>query len=246
MNRTVTLSILLMAMATHQVQADNNIVPPEIPTAIDLSNHDINRIVCPGKINDLIFSEEKGLTGHFSDNNAFVKFKIEQRGSERIHAATPSELFLVCENTVYTMIANPKDMPSVTLRLAAAQEKALSANIQAFKELPLEKRVLQVIREAYNRTYPSGYRIVETGTPLLLSPEFEILLTQTINIDGIGLKLKELTAKSQMEREARIDEAFFLNAKFSDSLLAVAVDSHILQPGESTRIFVVEQKELDR
>ncbi len=245
MNKIVTLSIFLMAM-TSGVKADSNIIPPEIPTAIDLSNHDINRIVCSGKINDLIFSEEKGLTGHFADNNAFVKFKIEQRGGEQIHAVTPSELFLVCENTVYTLIASPKDIPSVTLRLAPAQEKALNTNIQTFKELPLEKRVLQVIREAYNRTYPSGYRIIEVGTPLLVSPEFEIILTQTVSIDGIGLRLKEFVAKSRVEREVRIDEAFFLSPKVSESLLAVAIDSHILQPGESTRTFVVEQKELDR
>ena len=45
----------------------------EVPTMVQLSNKDINRIVCPGPMSDLIFSKEKGITGHFSGNNAFIK-----------------------------------------------------------------------------------------------------------------------------------------------------------------------------
>ena len=35
-----------------------NVIPAEVPTAVELSNTDINRIVCPGPMNDLIFSKE--------------------------------------------------------------------------------------------------------------------------------------------------------------------------------------------
>ena len=37
----------------------NTVIQAEIPTAVELSNMDINRIVCPGPMNDLIFSQEK-------------------------------------------------------------------------------------------------------------------------------------------------------------------------------------------
>ena len=53
---------------------------------------DINRIVCPGPMNDLIFSQEKGMTGHFSGNNGFIKFKIEDSGDDYVYADTQSEL----------------------------------------------------------------------------------------------------------------------------------------------------------
>ncbi|EKD39762.1 MAG: hypothetical protein ACD_75C00302G0014 [uncultured bacterium] len=244
-NKSLILTLLFVMVAA-EGKADNLTAPPEVPTAIELSNRDINRIVCPGRINDLIFSEEKGLTGHFAENNAFIKFKIEQLGDERSYAEDPSEIFVVCDNSVYTLIATPKDIASVTLRLTAAPQKALHANIQAFNDLPLEKRVLQVIREAYGKSYQSGYRIVEIAEEIFLSSELNLTLTKIVNVDGVGLRLKEFTAKSASQDELTVEEAFFLNPAISESLLAVAVDNHTLQPGESTRVFVVEQKELDQ
>ena len=244
-NRFLILTILLVMMTTES-KAENLTAPPEVPTAIELSNRDINRIVCPGRINDLIFSEEKGLTGHFADNNAFIKFKIEQLGDERSYAEDPSEIFVVCDNTVYTLIATPKEIASVTLRLSASLQKTLNANIFAFNELPLEKRVLQIIREAYSRTYQSGYRITEAADEIFLSPELRLTLTKIVNVDGVGLRLKEFTVASTARDELTIEEKYFLHPQISESLLAVAVDHHTLEPGESTRVFVVEQKEQDQ
>jgi len=55
-----------------------NFIAAEMPTIVQLSNRDINRIVCSGPMSDLIFSEEKGVTGHFSGNSAFIKFKAKR------------------------------------------------------------------------------------------------------------------------------------------------------------------------
>jgi conjugal transfer pilus assembly protein TraK len=131
-----------------------NVITAEIPTTVKLSNHDINRIVCPGPINDLIFSQEKGLIGHFSGNNGFIKFKIEDTGDGYIYADTQSELFVVCNNAVYTLLVTPSDIPSTTLRLASPQGEVFKKNIALYKNLPLEKQALQIIREAYSGTDP--------------------------------------------------------------------------------------------
>lgn len=239
-------AVLIVLVAT-EIKAETLVIPPEIPTALELSNRDINRIVCPGTINDLIFSEEKRMTGHFSGNNAFIKFKVEQLGEKEFsYADTPSELFVVCDNTVYTMITTPQDIPSVTLRLTPAQGKNLQKNIADFKELPLEKRVLQVIHEAYNEIFPSSYGVTDMGVSVTLTPDLEIRLIQVVDVDGVGLRLKKYAVKSLVQHELTVEEKTFLTPQVSNSILAVAVDTHNLQAGASTLAFVVEQKEQDQ
>jgi len=65
----VPLTAALLAMTVGNCQADT-VIPAEIPTAVELSNMDINRIVCSGPMTDLIFSQEGGI--HFALVNFFL------------------------------------------------------------------------------------------------------------------------------------------------------------------------------
>ena len=238
----ITASALIIAAPAHA----DNVIPFDVPTIVELSNHDINRIVCPGQMNDLIFSKEKGLTGHFSGNNAFIKFIIEDNGDEYIYADTPSELFVVCNGTVYSLIATPRDISSVTVRLGSPMEDSLKENIAHYKNLPLEKQALQIIREAYNGTYPSSYRVTESNRRIKLSSDLETILLQAVDVDGIGLRMKKYQVKSLASCQISVDEKAFLLPSISNSILAIAVEDHSLLPGEATRVFVVEKKELEQ
>ncbi len=239
------VTIALMSMAHGHCLAVE-VIPAEVPTAVELSNMDINRIVCPGPMSDLIFSQEKGLTGHFSSNNAFVKFKIEDIDGEYLYADEQSELFVVCNNTVYTLIVTPTDIPSVTLRLASPKGDHFQKNIAHYKNLPLEKQALQIIQEAYNETYPASYRVVESATLESISPDLEVKLVQLVDVDGVGLRLKKYLVKSLSDEEATVDEKVFLSSAVGPSILAVAVENHRLNTGQTTRVFVVDQKEQTR
>jgi conjugal transfer pilus assembly protein TraK len=75
------LTLAAIFTSTTSLQAED-VIPAEVPTAVELSNTDIYRSVCPGPLRDLIFSKEKGMTGHFPGKNAFVKFKIEDNGTD--------------------------------------------------------------------------------------------------------------------------------------------------------------------
>jgi len=232
-------ALLLFASTVH----GDNVIPAEVATPVELSNHDINRIVCPGPMTDLIFSKEKGLTGHFSGNNAFIKFKIEDVGGEYIYADEQSELFVVCNNTVYTLIVTPTDIPSVTIRLASPKGDSFRKNIAHYKNLPLEKQALQIIREAYDGTYPSSYRVSEPAKVETLSPDVEVTLTQVVDVDGVGLRLKKYVVKSLVQEPVTLNEKLFLSSSVSGSILAVAIEDHNLDPGQTTSVFVVDQKE---
>ena len=238
----VPLTADLLAMTVANCRADT-VIPAEIPTAVELSNMDINRIVCSGPMTDLIFSQEKGLTGHFSGNNAFIKFKIEDMGGEYIYADEQSELFVVCNNRVYTLIVTPMDIPSVTIRLASPKGDSFRENIAHYKNLPLEKRALQIIREAYNETYPSSYRVSEHAKLESLATDLEVTLTQVVDVDGAGLRLKKYVVKSLATDPVTLNEKLFLSSSVSQAILAVAIENHRLHNGQTTRVFVVDQKE---
>jgi len=237
-----TASALIIAASAYA----DAVIPSDVPTMVELSNRDINRIVCPGQMNDLIFSKEKGLTGHFSGNNAFIKFIIEDNGDEYIYADTPSELFVVCNGAVYSLIATPKNISSVTVRLGSPRGDTLKENIAHHKNLPLEKQALQIISEAYKGTYPSSYRVTETNRQITLSSDLETILLQAVDVDGVGLQLKKYQIKSLASCRVSVDEKTFLSPSISNSILAIAVEDHSLQPGEATMVFVVEKKELEQ
>ena len=237
----LTTAVLFMMVAGTCLA--NTVIQAEIPTSVTLSNKDINRIVCPGPMNDLIFSQEKAMTGHFSGNNGFIKFKIEDSGNEYIYAETQSELFVVCNNAVYTLLVTPANIPSVTLRLASPAGDSFKKNIAHYQNMPLEKQALLLIREAYHGTYPTSYRISEATRKVSLSSDLVVQLLQVVDVDGVGLRLKKYLVKSLSKNSIEVNEQRFLSSLISQSILAVSVENHTLKPDQSTMVFVVDQKE---
>lgn len=68
-------------------------------------------------------------------------------------------------------------------------------------------------------------------------------LTQVVDVDGVGLRLKKYAVTSLAHEQRSLEEKSFLLSSVSQSLLAVAIEDHHLQNGQTTRVFVVEQKE---
>ncbi|TKB23381.1 hypothetical protein FCL47_22530 [Desulfopila sp. IMCC35006] len=220
-----------------------NFIAPEMPTNVQLSNRDINRIVCSGSMSDLIFSEEKGITGHFSGNSAFIKFKAEEFNGLLSYAETPSELFIVCNGAVYTLIAEPQEISSVTLHLAAPAKDVFKKNIDHYKNMPLERQVLQIIKEGYEGGYPSSYKVSNADTLVPLCGDLSVNLMQTVDVEGVGLRLKQFKVASTKDETMELQEKTFLSLGISESILAVAIEDQVLNFGEVTRVFVVEKRE---
>ena len=241
------VAILLFTLFAIPVYAGelpaSNLIPPELTTAVTLSSSDINRIVCSGTVNDLIFSEEKGVDGHFAGNSAFVKFKISKQGEELSYATTPTELYVICNNAVYSLIATPEHIPAVTLRLAPAVTDRLKENVSRFQGLPFEKKVLQLIREASAGEFAESYRVTPAAVPVNLSADLYIKLYRIVEVEGIGLRLKEYSVRATAAGSTlQLDEKMFLTPEMGERIIAVAIEQHNLKPGEATRIFVVEQR----
>jgi conjugal transfer pilus assembly protein TraK len=240
--RTMTTAIFLALCGSAYAETG---IPPEVPTMVEFSNKEINRIVCSGPISDLIFSKEKGLTGHFTGNNAYIKFSIEELNGKRSYAGEPSELYVVCNGATYSLVANPSDREAATVRLAPPKSDGVNKNISLFKNMPIEKQALKLIKEGYAGTYPSSYKVTENKPiGISLCPDLEVVPKESVDVDGVGLRL-EIFQVTLLNAEMDIDEKIFLSGRISDSILAVAIEDHKLKSGDRTRLFVVEKKEKD-
>jgi hypothetical protein len=66
---------------------------------------------------------------------------------------------------------------------------------------------------------------------------------QTVDVEGIGLRLKQFKVASTRDETMELKEKTFLSLFISEAILAVAIENQVLNTGEATRVFVVEKRE---
>jgi conjugal transfer pilus assembly protein TraK len=242
MKKYLAAMALAFSCVAHITHAETG-VPPEVPTMVDFSNKEINRIVCPGEISDLIFSKEKGLTGHFTGNSAYIKFSIEEMNGKRTYASEPSELYVICDGSTYSIVANPIGKQPATVRLAPPKSADVDKNIAIFKNMPLENQIIRLIKDGYAGSYPSSYKLSETSPAKISLPDLDMKEKERVDIDGVGLRLKIFQVVALADKE--IEEKTFLTNQISDSIIAISIEDHKVRRGHKTRILVVERKEKD-
>lgn len=216
-------------------------VIPEVSTAVTLSNSDINRITCREEIKDVVFSREKGLSVKTVGKDAFVKFLITRKDEKEVYSSTPSELFVVCGENVYNLIALPKRVPSQTVRLTPGAER-IRENRRMYGELPFEKKILAIIRSVYTSEIPEGFNTVPVGDKLSLFKDLEVTLVRTHRVEGEGLLVKEylLAAKNSGE-VLKLTEKDFLRPAIATRPVAISLDRHELGQGDTARLIALEQ-----
>jgi conjugal transfer pilus assembly protein TraK len=214
---------------------------PEVSTAVTLSNSDINRITCREEIKDVIFSREKGLSVKAVGKDAFVKFLIARKDEKEVYSSTPSELFVVCGENVYNLIAMPRRVPSQTVRLAPGSEK-IRENRSMYRELPFEKKILSIIRSVYTNEIPEGFSTAAANTHLSLFRGLVVTLVRTHRVEGEGLLVKEYLLAVKKPGEAlKLSEKDFLRPAIAAKPVAIALDRHDVRQGDTGRLIVVEQ-----
>lgn len=232
-----------------------NPVLPEIVNQVVLSNTDVNRIACPGPVQDLIYSTEKQVEASYWEKDVFIKFKKAKRGTDVLYAADPTEFFIRCEDTVYNIVATPQQVSAVTLRLASPRRQQIESNVSAFAGMGLEEKILKLIKQAYRGEIPEDYTQEKRNDFVNLSQDLIVTKKLVIKVEGEGLILTEYQARSNRydtrtgtglqaknsEEELRLRETDFLRPSMGKRILAVSVVDHVLKRGDTTRVFVVSQ-----
>ncbi|MEW6487334.1 MAG: type-F conjugative transfer system secretin TraK [Thermodesulfobacteriota bacterium] len=220
----------------------NVVVHPETPTVVEMSSTDVNRVTCAEPIQDVVYSAEKGVSVRFLDREAFVKFLVRKKGTETLYATEPTELYVVCGGAVYTLIAQPRRIPPPPIRLAAPKGDAVRENRAHLGGLPRELKLVTLIREAYTGELPESYLVRPLNRPVALSPNLTVVVRRLVVVEGEGLQVKELHVTAKPEGgERHLAEPLFADPALGpERKAAVAIEKTNLQPGETTRVFVVE------
>ena len=213
-------------------------VTPEVPSLVELSSSDINRLVCPVEIKDVIYSKEKGLVVKIAGRNAFVKFAIKKEAEKEIYSATPTELYVVCGEKVFNLIAVPKRIPSKTVMLSGEGNKA-TQNISLFSGMPSEKKILGVIRNVYTENIPDSFTIREANKSFDLFKGLRVTLRRTISVEGEGILVKEFVIQAAESME--LQEKDFLRNDITTNPIAVSIDRLKLSNGEKARVIIAER-----
>ena len=219
------------------------VVPPEVATKIRLSSSDLNRISCSSEIKDALTSTEKGVIIKITGKDAFVKFKALKRGDKLIYSTTPTELYVVCGDETYSMVAIPQRVPSQTIRLSSGKERKIKDNMSLFSGLPFEKMMLKAIQDIYTEQIPESYTVLKKDKRIDAYKEVRMMLKRVVDVEGEGLRIKEyLVSLKDGHTQFKMNEKMFIRTELAENPIAISIEQHILRPGDTTRAFVVEQR----
>ena len=244
-------------------------VLPDVTTRVDLSNRDINRITCMGGrlMKNVVLSTEKGVTSKSDGSNAFIKFKIMKNSAtgDMSYIKEPVELYVMCgsEGDTYTLIGQPKNITAQTVQLVSNKPN-IRKNHSDFKDMPLEKKALEIIRQSYSGDFPESYTVkqvekelslfiskgrVKKGTVDAKASNVRVDMKRIVEIEGEGLLLKEYALKltdDYPEDEIKVSEKMFLLPELANSPVALALDPMIIGKKYDTRLFVLEAHRNDK
>ncbi|WP_176592797.1 type-F conjugative transfer system secretin TraK [Sphingobium sp. EM0848] len=220
---------------------------PDQASHIRLSNRDVNHIVCVGgDVEDVKFSAEKGLAVERGGSDAWIKFLVletdDQGAKTRTYVTTPSEFFVSCNGSIYSLYAEPADIPAQTVSLVPGIAQRARANEALLGPLVEEERAVGIalallqdrIPASFMEVAPSRDSVTITDTPGLIVKE-----RRRLEIDGAGLSVSEYLVSSTTS--ASLDERSFLDRSLGADIFAVTLDRLAIGPRETARLIVVRR-----
>jgi conjugal transfer pilus assembly protein TraK len=221
---------------------------PDVSTAIELSASDVNRVTCVnGAITDVIYSQEKGLVVKYSGKNAFIKFHVISEGnkSKLLYSNTPTEIYFVCDDQVYTVVALPKRIPAQQVKLSNAVVNRIKQNKDFFADMSYEQRLVTIIQRTYKDDFEDSWIVHGINRIIDDFSNYQVTHVRNVVIEGEGILLKEyhvrFTDMTRMEG-GRIEEKMFLTRDLTSNTVAIALDKTLVKPNERVRLFIVESK----
>lgn len=211
---------------------------PEITTSVKMSNVDINRIVCPFPIKDVIFSQEKGLTVKIHGRNAFVKFLIKRELGVDTLVTVPSELYIVCGDSIYSIIILPEPIPARTIHLVGQEIPRIRENISLFKGKSFESKVIEIIKQIYTENIPRSFTVRQEDQKHVEYGSHSVFLRNVIEMEGTGLIAKEYTVIAIADNVS-LNEGDFLSPFYMDNIVAVSINKFNFAKGEKARVILI-------
>lgn len=227
-NRLLLLTILLLpasAMALQVVDvADGKTIP------VVVSQKELNRIAM----------SHGGRIDHIWGPQDRMVLETDTQGGQlfiRALGTTPFSLFVKGDNgETYTLLATPRDVPAETLFLRPPYRPA--STLDAERSLPYIKRVERLAKALGQRALPDGYMPKQDAKTIPLWREVSFkreMVYRGDTLNGETYRLTNITGD-----ELRLEEREFATLP-GDPVAAVAIDTHLLKPQESTLVVVIRK-----
>ncbi|MEM3423139.1 MAG: type-F conjugative transfer system secretin TraK [Nitrososphaeria archaeon] len=218
------------------------VIAPERTTMIQMSSVDINRIICPLPVQDVVFSEEKGVKVKVIDRNVFVKFQVKKIEEKVEYSTTPIDIHVVCNNKVYSLIGFPRKIPAVIVYLED-KELSLKEKVQETSSLNYEEKLAYYVKQFFSGKIPFGAEFIPGDIKHDLYKDLIIHEKGSYVLEGEGLALKFFTVQYVgAEPYVDINERMFLKESLTKSPLAVSLEKLRLNKGETSSLLIVEKK----
>ena len=220
---------------------------PDQVNKIRLSNHDVNHFVCVGSdVDDVKFSAEKAISVESNGSNAWVKFLVKETEdagrTTRTYVTAPSEFFVTCGGTVYSLYSQPADIPAQTVQLVPGASQKAKANEDLLAALPEEERGVSISLAVIQDNVPASFSQVATaaGTITLQTVPGAVLTERRrFAIEGSGLAVSEYIVEARAPLQ--LNESMFLNVALGASIADVTLDRLNLAVGETARLVIVRR-----
>ena len=225
------------------------VVTPEKTTMINMSNVDINRIVCPVDVQDVVYSEEKGVKVKVLGRNVFVKFqvrKVVEGEKEKVeYSTTPVDIHVVCNGKVFPIIAVPKRIPSVLVYLED-KEAEIKERLEESKELSYEEKLARIVKEFFTGNVPLNAEFIKDEKKFHLYKNLVIDKKGTYVLEGEGIQVSffEITYNGE-KLFVDLNERMFLKKELTARPLAVSLDRLKLKKGEKAVLLIIEKRQGD-
>jgi conjugal transfer pilus assembly protein TraK len=167
--------------------------------------------------------------------------KVEDK---EIPVENPVDIFFVCDNQVYSVIAIPKRIPSAFIYLEA-KEKKVQETVEKVKDLPYEKRLLEVIKSIYLGKYEPNYQVVNVNKEIYLFKDVKVVLEKVIDIEGEGFRAKVFRVETNFSSSTQyveIKEKDFVKKELTNIPLAVSLDKARLQGKDKATLIILEKR----
>jgi len=214
---------------------------PEVVQKVPLSSTDVNRVNCKnGAITDVVFSKEKGIEVKQSGSNAYIKYTIKVVGNQEQYIQRPTEFHIVCDEEIYTLIAEPRPGGPVIVRLSNNERNRLKRNVEKAKGIPKEQLIVTLSKQVLTQDYDPGHRVQKQTEEIRLFNEVVLTKITDVHADGWGMKASEylIVAKKDLQK---INEREFLNTKLGNKIIGVTVHPQSLKKNEKARVIIINE-----
>lgn len=222
-------------------------VKPESMTKIQVSSTDTNRFHCnDGEINNVYYSEEKGMVDEIAGEDLYIKFQIKKVGDDILYTDKASELFVVCAGEVYQMILVPKVSNARVIYLSNPLKNRVKSNIDNYGALPLEERIIKLSVASLS----NDISILDTFTVINhksddqdwfdFNESLRIGKIQTVLTDGLGLRVSKFRLISDKDKKYLPSD--FLDTRLGESIVGVTLDPEVLIENEPSYLIIVEKE----